>query len=71
MSNYHDDHIEEMEDDYDMDDPTDDMVDEHQERGVRDSDSEEEDYGPSVCPPFFILSCTHNICYSKDFLIEF
>ncbi|KAK3155121.1 hypothetical protein QOZ80_2BG0199140 [Eleusine coracana subsp. coracana] len=47
MSNYHDDHIEEMEDDYDMDDPADDMIDEHQEREVRDSDSEEDDYGPS------------------------
>ncbi|TVU28306.1 hypothetical protein EJB05_19819, partial [Eragrostis curvula] len=47
MSNYHEDHIEEMEDDYDMDDPADDMIDENQERGVRDSDSEDDDYGPS------------------------
>ncbi|RLM80602.1 putative WD repeat-containing protein C2A9.03-like [Panicum miliaceum] len=45
MSNYHDDHAEEMEDDYDydMDDPVDDMVDEHQERGFRDSDSDDDD----------------------------
>ncbi|RLN09028.1 putative WD repeat-containing protein C2A9.03-like [Panicum miliaceum] len=46
MSNYHNDHAEEMEDDYDydMDDPVDDMVDEHQERGFRDSDSDDDDY---------------------------
>jgi hypothetical protein len=55
MSNYHDDHIDEMEDDYDMDDPADHMIDEHQDRGVRDSDSEDDDYGPSVCSIFFIL----------------
>jgi WD40 repeat protein len=48
MSNYHDDHIDEMEDDYDMDDPADHMIDEHQDRGVRDSDSEDDDYGPSI-----------------------
>ncbi|KAG2661148.1 uncharacterized WD repeat-containing protein C2A9.03-like [Panicum virgatum] len=46
MSNYHDYHAEEMEDDYDydMDDPVDDMVDEHQEREFRDSDSDDDDY---------------------------
>jgi hypothetical protein len=48
MSNYHDDHVE-MEDDYDMDDPADDMVEGNQERGLRDSDSEDEEYGRSVC----------------------
>ncbi|AQK54875.1 WD repeat-containing protein-like protein [Zea mays] len=45
MSNYYDDYddIDEIEDDYDMDDPADDMVDE--QRGVRDSDAEDNDYG--------------------------
>uniref|UniRef100_A0A0D9VKC7 Uncharacterized protein n=1 Tax=Leersia perrieri TaxID=77586 RepID=A0A0D9VKC7_9ORYZ len=47
MSNYHEDHIEEMEDDYDMDDTADDMGEENQERGMRDSDSEDEEYGQS------------------------
>jgi hypothetical protein len=57
MSNYHDDHAEEMEDDYDydMDDPVDDMVDEHQERGFRDSDSDDDDdYVRSVRFPFIL-----------------
>nr|CAB3450916.1 unnamed protein product [Digitaria exilis] len=46
MSNYHDNHAEELEDDYDydMDDPVDDMVDEHQDRGFMDSDSDDENY---------------------------
>ncbi|WVZ73912.1 hypothetical protein U9M48_022165 [Paspalum notatum var. saurae] len=44
MSNYHDDHLEEMEDDHDMDDPADYMVDEQYEREVRDSDSEDGDH---------------------------
>jgi hypothetical protein len=60
MSNHHNDHVEEMEDDYDMDDPADDMIDEHQDQGVRDSDSEDDDYGPSVCSPFF-LSCLASV----------
>jgi hypothetical protein len=47
MSNYHDDHVEDMEDDYDMDDPADDMGDGPHERGIRDSDSEDEEYGRS------------------------
>ena len=57
MSNYHDYHAEEMEDDYDydMDDPVDGMVDEHQERGFRDSDSDDDDdYVRSVCFPFIL-----------------
>lgn len=52
MSNYHEDHIEEMEDDYDMDDTADDMGEENYERGMRDSDSEDEEHGQSVCPIF-------------------
>lgn len=53
MSNYYDDYddIDEMEDDYDMDDPIDDMVDEHQ--GIRDSDAEDNDYGQPVRFLFF------------------
>ncbi|VAI60271.1 unnamed protein product [Triticum turgidum subsp. durum] len=47
MSNYHDDHVEDMEDDYDMDDPAEDMVDAHHERGLRDSDSEDDEYAHS------------------------
>uniref|UniRef100_A0A0E0NK93 Uncharacterized protein n=1 Tax=Oryza rufipogon TaxID=4529 RepID=A0A0E0NK93_ORYRU len=47
MSNYHEDHIEEMEDDYDMDDTADDMGEENYERGMRDSDSEDEEHGQS------------------------
>ena len=57
MSNYHDYPAEEMEDDYDydMDDPVDGMVDEHQERGFRDSDSDDDDdYVRSVCFPFIL-----------------
>uniref|UniRef100_A0A0E0CQT6 Uncharacterized protein n=1 Tax=Oryza meridionalis TaxID=40149 RepID=A0A0E0CQT6_9ORYZ len=41
------DHIEEMEDDYDMDDTADDMGEENYERGMRDSDSEDEEHGQS------------------------
>lgn len=54
MSNYYDDYddIDEIEDDYDMDDPADDMVDE--QRGVRDSDAEDNDYGQPVCILFFL-----------------
>lgn len=50
MSNYYDDYddIDEIEDDYDMDD----MVDE--QRGVRDSDAEDNDYGQPVCILFFL-----------------
>ena len=58
MCNYHDYHAEEMEDDYDydMDDPVDDMVDEHQEREFRDSDSDDDDYVRSVCFPFYFVT---------------
>lgn len=59
MCMYHEDHIEDMEDDYDMDEPADDMGDEHQERGIRDSDSEDEEYGQSVCPLFCIVASLH------------
>ena len=48
-----------MEDDYDydMDDPVDGMVDEHQERGFRDSDSDDDDdYVRSVCFPFYFVT---------------
>jgi hypothetical protein len=47
-----------MEDDYDydMDDPVDDMVDEHQEREFRDSDSDDDDYVRSVCFPFYFVT---------------
>ncbi|TKW41306.1 hypothetical protein SEVIR_1G305600v4 [Setaria viridis] len=49
MSYYHDDHAEEMEDDYDydMDDPVDDVVDEHQDRGFMDFDSDDDNYAHS------------------------
>ena len=57
MSNYHDDHVEDMEDDYDMEDPADDMVDGHHERAARDSDSEDEEYGRLVCPSLILYSC--------------
>jgi hypothetical protein len=57
MSYYHDDHAEEMEDDYDydMDDPVDDIVDEHQDRGFMDFDSDDDNYAHSVCFLFFLL----------------
>ena len=56
MSNYHDDHLEEMEDDHDMDDPADYMVDEQYEREVRDSDSEDGDHDQLVRFLLFLLS---------------
>lgn len=51
MSHYHEDNVE-MEDDYDMDEPVDDMgEEEYHEPEARDSDSDEEDdeYGQAVC----------------------
>ena len=67
MSNYYDDYddIDEMEDDYDMDDPADDMVDE--QRGIRDSDAEDNDYGQPVRFLFFLSSIACAIESSQSF----
>lgn len=43
MCNYHSDHVEE-EDEYETDESADDMVEEHHDQGVRDSDPEHDDY---------------------------
>lgn len=71
MSNYHDDHVEDMEDDYDMDDPAEDMVDAHHERGLRDSDSEDEEYAHSVCSSLVILYCCVAAIGIKSYVYKF
>jgi hypothetical protein len=56
---------EDMEDHYDMDTTTDDMGDGQHERGIRNSDSEDEKYGRSVCSEVFF--CIFVPFYSIDY----
>lgn len=57
MFNYHDDHVEDMDDDYDLDAAADDTRDNHHERGIRDSDLEDEKYSRSVRSAVILYFC--------------
>lgn len=49
MQPHRGDDMDEMAEDYDMGDVEDDMYEEFQGRGLGDSDSDDEEYGPLVC----------------------
>ena len=57
MCNYRDGLVEYTEDDYGLYVLTHDMGDMHLERGIGDSDSEDEEYGQSVCPSVILCCC--------------
>jgi hypothetical protein len=47
-----------MEDDYDIDDLTDDLGDMHHQQGVGDSGSMDEEHSKPVCPSAILYCCT-------------
>ena len=53
MQPHRGDDMDEMAEDYDMGDVEDDMYEEFQGRGLGDSDSDDEEYGPLVCLSLF------------------